>query len=178
MFVSGCTSGQRGIELRDLLLADQCLYLFERTGVLPNPVNCHSAKGGADRQVWFDAYGHMRLVHYITEWRPVLTDDTVGFVYPQRGGAQLSNSAFAKRTAPLLTYLMERKLIHPNFTFHTTRKIFVTHWIESGRDLGALPGQLGWMDTAVLGTYWKPTIDSIAQDRIRFVKGTRRRAAA
>lgn len=180
LLIGALCTGMRGAELRNLRLDDQ----FENR--LTNPFAVHSAKGGDPRLVTADEFGHAYISWYIDAWRPSLTSDRDGYVFPAAGGARMSNAAFSTTTGILLKHLKQVGLLHEAFTFHSARKTYATHFVlkHGGKAVDALLAQCGWKNEGQLKVYIKPPQDAIELQRLRWTqmlglraRNGRRRAA-
>jgi len=164
IFVLCMESGLRGIEARTLSLSDQCFDLRAGVASIQNPLVVLSAKGQPPRLVSVLDYGFAFLKQWLTELRPIISDDPTGVFFPStRGSAPLSSASLSETTRSLIGYLRDRQLLHASFTFHATRKFYATNFsARTGRDLLDVINQCGWTSTAQFPVYIRPTTQQAA----------------
>jgi integrase len=146
-------SGARGVELRNATLAAQSFNRGAGVYALPGWLLLQNGKIGGTRRARLDEYGEAQLKDYLANSRPLISDDPLGFFFPNERGGQLSKASLSSATKPLLDYLKSKGLVCSTFTFHATRKTFATQFIERGGSIKELTEQCGWKNTAQLAVY-------------------------
>jgi integrase len=176
-FVLGCESGMRGIEICSLELRDQHYDRDRGPQTIDNPLVVENAKVGGWRAPFVESYGFELLRWFLETQRPKFTDDEDGWLLPSERGSRVSSGSFSETTGELISHLKEKKLLHEQFTFHSTRKVYATHFMHRNGDIDVLLRQCGWTNSGQLAVYLRPWIDSVREQERMLARAQSLRAA-
>ncbi len=102
-------------------------------------------KGGKQRVVPVGSHARNAL----QEWRAESGGESAGFVFPGRGGRQISSRAVQLRIKQIAMQRGVYKRVHP----HLLRHSFASHMLESSGDLRGVQELLGHADIATTQIY-------------------------
>jgi integrase/recombinase XerC len=151
--VEVATDGPLGLRDRALLelfyssglrLSEVCALRWGDLDVAQGLVTVHG-KGGKQRTVPVGSHALAAL----QAWRAESAGGAAGFVFPGRGGAQISSRAVQLRMKRLAVQRGVLKRVHP----HLLRHSFASHVLESSGDLRGVQELLGHADIATTQIY-------------------------